>query len=92
MAGFRLSKPYSMCQEEVREAAQGLASRLEREHGVRSRWQGDSVVTIKGSGIDGKLSFEDGYIDVSVKLGFLASAFQGALRSEVQRYLDEHIS
>ena len=92
MAGFRLQKPYSMPADEVRVAAQGLASRVEREHGVRSRWHGDSVGNIKGSGIDGKLSFGDGNIDVSVKLGFLASAFQGVLRSEVQRYLDEHIS
>lgn len=81
-----------MCQNEVREAAQGLASRLERDHGVAYHWQGDSVVTIKGSGIDGKLSFEGGQIDVSVKLGLLASAFKGVLRSEVQRYLDENIS
>ena len=92
MAGFRLQKPYSMPEEDVREAAEGLASRLERDHGVSTRWQSDSVVTLRGSGIDGKLSFEDGNIDVSVKLGFLAGAFQGVLRSEVQRYLDEHIS
>ncbi len=92
MAGFRLQKPYSMPKDEVRVAAEGLAAELEREHGVKSRWQGDSMVKIKGAGIDGKLSFEDGTIDVSVKLGFLASAFQGILRSEVQRYLDENIS
>lgn len=91
MAGFRLQKPYSMPKEEVREAAEGLAKKLQREHGVRYRWQGDTV-SIRGSGIDGRLSFHDGLIDVSVKLGFLASVFQGALRSEVQRYLDEHIS
>ena len=91
MAGFRLQKPYSMPKEEVREAAEGLAKKLEREHGVRYRWQGDTV-SIRGAGIDGRLSFHDGLIDVSVKLGFLASAFQGVLRSEVQRYLDEHIS
>jgi putative polyhydroxyalkanoate system protein len=92
MAGFRLQKPYSMPEEDVREAAAGLAMRLEREHGVRTRWQGDSVVMLRGTGIDGKLSFDDGKIDVSVKLGFLAAVFQGVLRSEVQRYLDEHIT
>jgi putative polyhydroxyalkanoate system protein len=90
MAGFRLQKPYTMDKNEVRAAAEGLASKLEQEHGVRSRWQGDSV-RIKGAGIDGNLSFHDGNIDVSVKLGLLASAFQGVLRKEVQRYLDEHI-
>jgi putative polyhydroxyalkanoate system protein len=91
MAGFRLSKPYTMCKEELREAAEGLARNLERDHGVRHRWDGDTV-RIKGSGVDGRLSLEDGVVDVSVKLGLLASAFQGVLKKEVQRYLDEHIS
>ena len=50
MAGFRLQKPYSMPKEEVREAAEGLAKKLQREHGVRYRWQGDTV-SIRGSGI-----------------------------------------
>ena len=91
MAGFRLTKPYTMPKEDLRQAAQRLADRLEREHGVRSRWEGDSV-RMKGDGIDGKLSFHDGLVDVSVRLGLLASAFQGPLRAEVQRYLDEMIS
>jgi len=91
MAGFKLQKSHSMPREEVREAAEGLAKQLEREHGVRCSWQGDCV-KVKGSGIDGKLTFDDSSIDVSVKLGFLASAFQGVLKREVQRYLDEEIS
>jgi len=90
MAGFRLTKAYTMPKEELRDAAQGLASRLEQQHGVRSQWQGDSV-RIKGSGVDGLLSFDDGVVDVSVRLGLLASAFQGLLKAEVERYLEEHI-
>lgn len=77
--------------QELREAAQGLAENLEKQHGVRSRWEGDSV-RIKGAGVDGKLSFAGGKLDVSVRLGLLASAFQGVLKSEVQRYLDEHVT
>jgi len=91
MAGFRLTKPYSMPKEDLRQAAQRLADQLEREHGVRSRWEGDSV-RLKGSGFDGKLSFHDGLVDVSVTLGLFASAFKAPLRAEVQRYLDEMIS
>jgi len=91
MPGFRLTKPYTMSKEEVREAAQGLAANLERDHGVRSRWDGDTV-RIKGAGVDGKMSFHDGLIDVSVRLGMLAALFQDVLKSEVQRYLDEHVS
>ena len=91
MAGFRLTKPYTMTKEEVREAAEGLAKELERDHGVRSRWEGDSV-RIKGAGVDGQMSFHDGLIDVNVKMGLLASMFEPVLRSEVQRYLDSHVS
>ena len=91
MAGFRLTKPYTMTKEEVREAAEGLARELERDHGVRSRWEGDSV-RIKGAGVDGEMSFHDGLIDVNVKMGLLASMFEPVLRSEVQRYLDSHVS
>lgn len=91
MAGFRISKAYTMPKEEVREAAEGLAKSLERQHGVRSRWVGDSV-TIKGAGVDGKMSFHDGLIDVSVRLGLLASMFERVLKDEVQSYLDTHVS
>lgn len=91
MAGFRITKPYTMPKEAVREAAQGLADSLAREHGVRARWDGDRV-RIKGAGVDGEMSFHDGLIDVSVRLGLLTSMFEPALRKEVQRYLDEHVS
>ena len=91
MAGFKLSKSHSMCKEELREAAQGLAESLEQQHGVRSRWDGDTV-RIKGSGVDGKLSIGEDTVEVSVMLGLLASAFKGVLQKEVQRYLDEHIT
>lgn len=91
MAGFRLSKPYTMPREELRAAATQLAEKLERKHGVRSQWQGDTL-RIRGSGVDGELSFDEGVVDVSVQLGLLASAFKKPLRTEVQRYLDEMVS
>lgn len=91
MAVFRITKPYTMSREEVREAAEGLAANLERQHGVRSHWEGDKVL-IKGAGVRGEMSFHDGLIDVSVKLGLLASVFESAINTEVQEYLDNHVT
>jgi putative polyhydroxyalkanoate system protein len=91
MAAFRITKPYTMPKDKVREAAEGLATSLERQHGVRSRWEGDAV-RIQGAGVDGKMTFHDGLIDVSVKLGLLASMFEPVLKEEVQRYLDTHVT
>lgn len=90
MAGFKMSKAYTMARKDIREAAQGLAQQLEREHGVRCRWKGDCV-QLKGAGVQGELSFADDVIDVSVTLGLLMRPFQSVLKAEVQRYLDEHV-
>lgn len=92
MSAFRLCKKHSMPREELREAARALADRLQTQHGMRASWQGDDVVAIKGSGVDGRLSIDDQQIEIDVRLGMLASAFQGRLRAEIQRYLDENIS
>ena len=53
MASFRVTKPYTMPKQELREAAEGLAEQLAHEHGVRCRWKGDCV-RIKGAGVDGE--------------------------------------
>ena len=90
MAQFRLTRPYTMKKEEVRKAAEGLAKSLEREHGVTARWEGDCV-KIKGSGISGEMTFHNGVIDISVKLGMLVSMFEPVLKKEMNRYLDKHI-
>jgi len=91
VAGFQIRKPHSMQKAELREAAEGLAEQLTATHGMRARWDGDSV-QIKGAGVDGRLTLNDSDVLVSVELGLMASAFKGVLRSEVQRYLDEYVS
>ncbi len=91
MAGFQVRKAHTMSKDDLRDAAQGLASELEASHGVRAQWEGDSV-RIRGSGIDGKLTLGEEDVLVSVELGLLASAFKGVLRNEVERFLEEYVS
>ena len=91
MAGFRITKAYTMPKEDIRAAAEELAESLSREHGVRSRWEGDKV-KIKGAGVDGVRSFHDGLIDISVKLGLLTSMFERPIRNEIESFLDKHVS
>jgi len=54
MAGFHITKPYTMPKAKLRAAAKGLAKELEQQHGVRSRWNGDTV-HISGAGINGEM-------------------------------------
>lgn len=92
MSEFRLSKTHTMSREALRETARTLADRLKAQHGMQADWQGDDVVAIRGSGLHGRLAIDDERIEVKVKLSFLASPFRGRLQTEIQRYLDDHIS
>lgn len=91
MAGFQIRRPCTMDREDLRRAARGLAQELQEAHGVHARWNGDQV-SIRGPGVDGRLTLGDGEVLVSVELGLLAAPFKNALRDEVQRYLDAHVS
>lgn len=91
MAVIRISRPYTMPEQDVRDTVQGLADKLERERGIKARWRGDTV-TIKASGVEGALSFDGGVIDVTVRLGLMASMFEPVLTREINRYLDKHVS
>ena len=91
MAGFTVSRPYTMSREEVRDAAEQLAQALKTKHGLRYRWQGDCA-SFSRSGLEGKLSIDDDTITLSVKLGLLASMFEQPLKQAVNEYLDEYVS
>jgi putative polyhydroxyalkanoate system protein len=91
MASLSLSKAYTMPRAALRDTACELAERLEREHGLRSRWHDDDTLSIKGAGFDGKLSLADNTVSIDITLGLLTSGFKGLLRTQIQRYLDQHI-
>ena len=92
MPSFRVRKATTQPRSELRETASALAAELEAAHGVRARWEGDDVVAIRGAGVEGRLTLDDDAVEVTVRLGLLASAFQGPLRAEIERSLDEHVS
>ncbi|MEP5763572.1 MAG: polyhydroxyalkanoic acid system family protein [Halieaceae bacterium] len=91
MAGFSVSRSYTMSKDDVREAAEELAREMKTQYGLSYRWNGDRA-TFRGSGVDGSLNIEDDTISVKVKLGLMAMAFEGSLRRAVNQYLDEHVS
>ena len=91
MARFTVSRTYTMEKSEVREIAEDLAHQIQRDYGVSARWQGDTV-SMRGSGVDGRLAIEEDVIRVDVTLGMMASMFERPLRRIVTEYLDEYVS
>ena len=91
MAGFSVSRTYTMSKQEVREAAEALAQEFATQYGVRHSWNGDRA-SFRGSGVDGTLDIADDQITVKLSLGFMARAFERPLRRAVNEYLDAHVS
>jgi putative polyhydroxyalkanoate system protein len=91
MAGFTVSRSYTMAREDVREIARDLAHQIETQYGVKARWAGDTV-SMRGNGVDGTLAIEEDTVRVEVSLGLMASVFERPLRRIVTNYLDEYVS
>ena len=91
MAGFTVSRTFTMSRDEVREAAEELAREMKTQYGIKYRWNGDTA-SFRGSGVDGTLSIDGDVISLRVKLGFMAAAFERPLLNAVNAYLDEYVS
>jgi putative polyhydroxyalkanoate system protein len=91
MAGFTVSRTYTMPREEVRSHAEDLAGQLESQYGITARWQGDTV-TMRGNGVDGRLEIDDETVRVNVSLGLMARMFESPIRRVINEYLDRYIS
>jgi putative polyhydroxyalkanoate system protein len=92
VATIRLHKATTMPRRELRATAAELAAELEAAHGVRAHWESDDEISIRGAGFEGRLLLAADAVEVTVRLGLLASAFREPVRAEIQRYLDEHVS
>jgi len=81
---------HSRTPEQVRQAVEGIAAKLQERHGLSSRWEGD-VLALGGPGIDGRIEMLPGKVRVQAELGFLFSALQGMVESEIRRVLAEKL-
>ena len=92
MAGFRLSRDYTMPKEEVHTAAEALADDLSSRFNLSCRWNGErDRVTFKGSGAKGELNITETCVNLKIELGFLAAAFERPLKEAANEFLDEHM-
>lgn len=93
MAVIDIRRPHSMSVDKVKDMAEDLVCTLERDFGVDHSWEADNVVSFSCApkGIKGKLTVRPDELLLNVKLGFLASMFEGRLREEIDDYLRRHL-
>lgn len=73
---------------EARQLAEQVAQEMQSEFGMHWEWAGD-VLNFHRAGVSGSLAVSSSDVVVSAKLGFLLSAIQPKVESEINRFLDE---
>jgi putative polyhydroxyalkanoate system protein len=91
MAKIKITHKHTQSDEAVLQAARGLASRLENEHGLSCEWSKHGA-TMKGKGVSGRLLIAPGQIEIEVTLGLAMSLFKGLVEKEMRDYLSRHLS
>ena len=87
MAHIDLVRPHALGLAGARRAAEAVALDLEREHGLRPTWEGDTL-RVDGPGVHGTLTAGPDAVRVVVRLGLAMRPFRRALQAEIERQLD----
>lgn len=91
MGDIDIRHPHSLPMPRAREAVEQAAQRLSEKFGVEYAWDGDAV-DFRRAGLDGRIAVAPDELHVTAKLGFLLSAMQGPIESEIRRALEQRFS
>lgn len=88
MAGIDIIHPHSLPPAEARSAVESVAKKLSERFDMQYGWNGDRL-DFSRSGVDGAIALLPDRLHVTAKLGFLLSAMQGPIETEIRRVLAE---
>ncbi len=90
MSSIDIRHAHSLSDESAREAIAEVARKLQERFDVSIRWQGQQLHFAR-SGVEGAIEMLPGAVRVKAELGFLLSAMQGMVESEIRRVLSEKL-
>lgn len=90
MSRIDIRHAHSLAADQARSAIEDVARKLDERFDITSRWQGDRL-QLSRSGVDGAIDLLPGEVRVTAELGFLLSAMQGMVESEIKRVLSERL-
>jgi len=91
MSDIQIKRHHNMDEEQLRSMTEELGQKLKAKFGGEYHLEGN-IVRYNYHGADARVSFNETTVQVDVKLGLLMMAFKGMIESEVNGYLDEHIT
>lgn len=94
MSHLVMHRKHSMSTDELKEGLQKIADHLSENFGMKYEWKGDDIHFNKSGAQGGKgvLKVSDASLDLDLKLGLLARPFKSKIESELNRFLDEHLT
>ncbi|MCG2586013.1 polyhydroxyalkanoic acid system family protein [Massilia sp. TS11] len=86
MSEITIVQPHKLSPKQAREAAERVAKEIAAEYDMEYAWEGE-VLYFERSGVHGSLTLQEGQVEMFIKLGFLMSAFAGAIEAKVAQNL-----
>lgn len=94
MSTLVMHREHSMSTDKLKDGLQQIADHLSDNFGMEYEWKGDDIHFNKSGAKGGKgvLKVSETALDLNLKLGLLARPFKSKIESELNRFLDEHLT
>lgn len=91
MADIELTRSHSLGLDDGRTAVERVARQLESDLGIEYQWD-QNTLRFEGQGADGQITVEADAVQLAVTLSAFLRPMKGQIKTEAERYLDEHLS
>ena len=91
MATIDVTRQHSLGKDKAKEAAEGIAKKLETKLDVKYRWDGDDL-RFERTGAKGRIHVTDDRVRVEVDLSLMLRPMKGKVEQKIHQYLDEALT
>lgn len=89
MPKITLSRNHSLPAATIKERLVALGTKLQEKYQAKTSWADDRTLSVKGTGVDGKLTIGDSKVDVLIDLSFMLSPMKGKIEESLNHELDK---
>ncbi len=89
MSEIRIRRRHTLSHDQARDAAEHVAQRLRKDHGLRYEWQ-DDTIHFSAPGVEGTLHITPKTVRLDAELGFFMSLVQSRIEKEIDASFAEY--
>lgn len=92
MSSLCIKRQHTMAPDKLKSEVEALAEKLVDKFGGSYQWEGDKIRYAYSGGVKASVACTPKDVQVDVELGMMMSMLKGKIKSEVEGYLDKHIT